>query len=208
MLLFAALLTACGSNDDADPTAAPVEPTTEATATEVEPTIASTTVATPAMATPMAQASPVGIASPSAIATPVASPEGLATPASVVVPVVDTATDDSASTPVATRTLAGTVILPGTINQDFVVSDDGCVGLGEFSSMQAGRQVVVRDETGSIIGVAELAAGDAADACSWTFLVEVPESTFYAVTIPMVTERVYTHAEIIHSESEIEISLP
>jgi hypothetical protein len=215
MLMLAVLLTACGSDDDdPEPTDEPAPPTTQPTATESEPAIVSTpapspTIATPGgVASPVAQASPAGIASPAAIATPVASPDALATPAGAIVPVAGEDIVNADGTPVAMRTLYGTVTLPGTINQDFVVSETGCAGLGAFSSVRAGQQLVVRDEDGGIAGVTELVASDNAETCAWTFQLEVPESDFYAVAIPMVTERVYTHAEIVHSEGEIVLSLP
>lgn len=104
-------------------------------------------------------------------------------------------------------TLAGQVILPGTENEAFILSDEGCVGLGANADMRADRQLVVRDETGTIIGVTTLEAAGEADGCAWEFSLEVPESAFYAVSVPMKTEMVFTHDEIEQGGDEIAIPL-
>jgi len=214
-LLLALVLTACGNDgdDDNEPTSAPVQPTQAATAT-VEPTIASPAatpmviasprVASPVAGTPVAVGSPVVVATPVAAASPVASP--IASPEAdvAVIPVAVNAEATEAST----KVLTGTVSLPGTPNQDFVIADDGCVGLGAYSAVRSGQQVVVRDQSGAIIGVSELAASGSAVVCSWEFSVEVPESAYYAVSIPMVTERVFGADEVASSNGQIDLELP
>ena len=155
--------------------------------------------------TPGVIASPGITASPAGMASPVA-----ATPAGGTVIVLPdsageaTPADDAA----ATTTLTGRVELAGNVNEAYVLTDAGCVGLGNNADLREGRQVVVRSETGTIVGVTTLAAADAGDECAWTFSVEVPESEFYAVSIPMTTELVFTQNEIDENDGEITILLP
>jgi hypothetical protein len=106
------------------------------------------------------------------------------------------------------QTLSGTVSLPGTINERFVIADDGCVGLGRYAGVQAGQQVVVRNEIGGIVGVAELEATGSAVVCTWTFEVEVAESSYYTVSIPMLSERVFSADDVTDSSGQIELLLP
>jgi hypothetical protein len=214
MLLLAVLLTACGSDDDDEPTAAPVEPTATVAATvastpDREEATPGTLVASPVTAgTPIA--SPVAGASP--VATPVtgATPMAGATPDAGSGGIVAPVTTGGDGTPVAGGLLAlsGTVSLPGTINERFVISDDGCVGLGKYAGVQAGQQVVVKDEVGAIIGVTQLEATESAVVCSWIFEVAVPESGFYAVSIPLIAEHVYTGEDVAANGGHVELELP
>jgi hypothetical protein len=218
MVLLALLVAACGDEDESgDATeeattvsAVTTEAAEEPTEIATEPGDASTpvsaaspaTLATPAIAvaSPVAAASPVGIASPVAMATPESSDAAVA-------PVTGSAESTPADETASAVTLSGEVTLPGTAGETFVIAAEGCVGLNGYSDMRAGRQLVVRDETGTIIGVTEIEASDATDACSWTFSVEVPESHFYAVSIPMEVEHVYTHDEVEADGGEIEVPL-
>jgi len=225
IIVLALLLVACGSDDEESaPTAAPVVPTQAAA--ETEPAIAtseSTSDAGPAtpgslIASPFVSATP--IASPVAGGTPiaVASPVVGATPVVVASPVTSgtsgagfdaMAVPGAAGNPVpGVQALYGTVTLPGTINEGFVIADDGCVGLGRYAGVEAGQQVIVRDGQGNIIGVTELAATESSVVCSWTFEAEVPESGYYAVSIPTVGERVYAGEDVAASDGRIELELP
>lgn len=182
------------------------------------------TGATPELGeSPASVASPVGIATPAPTASPgVVAPVGAATPATIASPVAATpAAADMAPPPVsddmatpddeaaaATFTLNGRVELAGNLNEAFVLTGEGCVGLGRNADMREGRQVVVRSETGMIIGVTTLDAVYAGDNCAWSFTLDVPESTFYAVSIPLKTELVFTHDDIEQNDGEITIILP
>jgi hypothetical protein len=55
--------------------------------------------------------------------------------------------------------------------------------------------------------VTTLQASSATDACVWDFTLEVPESAFYAVSIPMEVEYVFTSDEVEQSGGQIEIPL-
>ncbi len=208
LTVLALLLVACGGDSGDDEPTATAEPTTEVVATIAEPTTPavtepSTPVASPAAATPVDSgstpiATPVlAVATPD-IATPVASP--------VTDPAGMAAVPDSNDA--ATQTLTGTVLLPGTANERFVISDDGCIGLGEYAGLQAGQQVIVRNETGVVIGIANLAATGSAVVCSWTFEIEVPVSDYYEVSIPMRAEQVYAANDVAASDGQIELTLP
>jgi hypothetical protein len=172
-------------------------------------------------ASPVAAASPVGMASPVA-----ASPEAIAamagatpmtmaspvasTPAAsnVVVPPVSGDDATPASSPAATITLNGEIELSGNENQAYVLSNSGCVGLGSNADLQEGRQLVVRNESGMIIGVTTLEAAERTDVCAWAFSVNVAESEFYAVSIPMRMELVFTHDDIAETNGDVTIILP
>jgi hypothetical protein len=188
-----------------------------------------TSAVVPANATPVLGASPIPIATPvvGGSAEPIASPvvggfpvlgvtPGViaspvsATPAGGIVIVLPDGEDEAtpADDAAAATTLNGRVELAGNLNEAYVLTDDGCVGLGNNADLREGRQVVVRSETGTIVGVTTLEATDAGDECAWTFLVEVPESEFYAVSIPMTTELVFTQDDIEENDGEITILLP
>lgn len=211
IVALALLLAACGSDDESDPTVAPERPTQVAEQTATGPATLSATPELPA-ATPEA--------SPATAATPLASPVGIGSPIAAASPVVGgtpgagpsanaIALPVGAGTPASGRqVLSGTVSLPGTINEGFVIADDGCVGLGRYTGVEPGQQVIVRDGQGDIIGVTELAATDSAVVCRWTFAADVPASDYYAVSIPSVAEHVYTGDEVSASGGRIELELP
>jgi hypothetical protein len=225
MIVLAGLLVACGGDDDNDePT---VEPTTDVTpTTEVQPTEESTTeVATPdasPIASPVASpvidtiASPVAspvvgaaaspVASPVVVASPGASPVADASPVAGALPVGEGATNGEGS--MEGHLLSGTVTLPGTINERYVISGDGCVGLGRYAGVEAGQQVVVKDESGTIVAVTTLAATDSQVDCSWTFEAEVPASDFYTVTLPLIAEHVFSAEDVARSNGELQLTLP
>lgn len=218
MIVLALLLVACGNDEeDGDPTVAPLEPTLAAVPTELA--TATTSVSTPAPglatpATPVIGATPV--ASPVTAATPIASPAGgipvvIASPAADATPgagaiAVPGGAGDASDA--GMRVLRGTVSLPGTINEAFVIADDGCVGLGRYAGLQAGQQVIVRDGQGAIVAVTDLAATDSSVVCGWTFSADVPEAEYYAISIPVAGERVYAGDDVAASDGEVELVLP
>jgi hypothetical protein len=221
MVLLALLIAACGSDDSEEtPTAEPAGETVSTTAPEDAATEAATEIATPEteaeVGTPVVMATPGAMATPSVArieASPVAiaSPVVMATPddsSAIVAPVggaADSATPVSGSGEMVT--LRGEVTLPGTPGETYVIADNACVGLNGYSDMKAGRQLVVRDETGTIVGVTEIEASDATDACSWSFSLDVPQSAFYAVSVPMEVEHIFTQEEIEQSSGEITVPL-
>jgi len=198
MALLAIGLVACGSTSSEKTPASEAASTNEppTSTVQVVPTLASTPGAT-VIATP----------GTSPVASPVELPAGIETGTPVVSP---------ASSPVASPvakvastaavTLAGVVVLPGTPNQDFLVTDDGCVGLGAHAGLAVGQQVVVRNESGTIVGVTQLEAGGDRVSCEWNYTVEVPASMYYEVTLPMVGEHVYSAYEV--EDGPVRLELP
>lgn len=204
---------------------------------EATPATGASPVASPVgvaeTASPVGEASPV--ASP--VASPEASPmaallpetnarmnaatQGVAaspvssTPAAVaVVPPAGASASPGASpiaspeaSPAASVMLTGRVELEGAENTAWTITGKGCVGLGSNADLGVGHQVVIRDEAGVIIGVTALEASDEPDACVWTFAIAVPDSDYYAVSIPMRTELVFSHDEIDTNGGEITIIL-
>jgi hypothetical protein len=229
MLLLSIVLVSCGAGDDeeAEPTAEPTtvvesEPTTSANvgipgtpaievdedeATPVEVTVVATPApanATPAvsndaspMASPVVAASPVTSSFASPVASPVASPQMIAS-------LVASPTE----TPVVMIEMMGLVTLDGVENTAYILTDEGCVGLGQYSGLHDGRQVVVRNEAGTIISVASLEAAEGVEGCAWDFVVQVPESDFYSVSIPMVFEQVFPQAQVRGDNGKVVIALP
>lgn len=237
MILVALLLAACGNDDDGEATevaTTAVETATEAATEEatgtaaVEETAAIETVAAAAESSPAASAVPIRMATPAAeppaastpaMATPVVTSPAAASPAPAspvaaspvaatpaVMPLV--AATDPAATPVAAEiALSGTVELAGTANEAWVMTDVGCVGLGARADLKAGRQLVVRDATGTIVGVTTLEASDETDTCAWTFSLTVPASAFYEVSVPMAVEHVFTRQEVEQRGGEIVVPI-
>ncbi len=180
LVLLAGVLVACGGGSDDDEST--VVPTaTESTSIEETPT----TVTEPPAST--------------TAASPVASPQAIAVASPVASPV---------ATPRTTWQLDGTVMLPGTENQNFVLGGDGCLGLGEYAGVGVGQQVVVKNAAGSIIGLTALESGGSTGQCVWTFEVEVPVSDFYTVSLPLTYERVYSDADLAVIDGRLQITLP
>ena len=44
--------------------------------------------------------------------------------------------------------LTGTIVLNGNENETYVITEEGCVGLGTHEDLHEGRQLVIRDESG------------------------------------------------------------
>ncbi|HYH11377.1 MAG TPA: hypothetical protein VD789_03395 [Thermomicrobiales bacterium] len=222
MVLLALLIAACGADDEEDDPTAEVTETVaatgeaEGTATEAatEDAAVGADPGTPiAASTPAAAATPATVASPAADATPVivATPAADATPVGSGAAAIPAGATPDSATPAAVSgasiSLSGQVVLPGTLNETFVIAENGCVGLNGYSDMRAGRQLVVRDQDGTIVGVTTLRASDATDTCAWDFSIDVPESSFYAVSIPMEVEHVFTSEDIEQNGGEIEVPL-
>ena len=238
LLLVSIVLVSCSVGEDDEPastdapTSPPVstrisEPTADTdvgipgtpafeVAGEATPATADGTPAEEMMATPEGATMPASIASP--IASPVASPS--ASP--VATPQVDASPE---ATPMAASgmivppapepteppmmiELKGTIVLNGNENEAYVLTDEGCIGLGTYEGLHGGRQVVVRDERGTIVSVTTLETVEDAGGCAWEFVASVPESEFYAISIPMEFEQVFPGAMVAESNGEVTIELP
>ena len=207
MAVFAVVLAACGE-EDAEPTAEP----TSAAVNTVEDEDSAIDEIVDEDSTPTVSGTPDVAATPEAITAASPAVIALASPAAATPePSVGAVPADISATPASgsliAATLSGSVVLPGMANQAYVISEDGCVGIGSFAGLEAGQQVVIRDAAGAIIGVTELGASDATDSCQWVFQLEVPESTFYSVELPMIAQHVYTQEEVASANGEIELTL-
>lgn len=200
LFALSAILVACGSEDEEDPTPEPtptVEATTAATETEeAEETEESTTsgVATPdesgMAATPVDTAIVATPGDNAVSATPVeAAPVATAVEPTVVM------------TPVT-----ASVEFTGAEQRDYMITEEGCVGIGEWSPLKTGAQVIVRDATGTVVDVAELETAEGTDGCSWTADLSVPDSEFVSISIPMVTEVWFDQAEF--EAGDVFITIP
>lgn len=182
-------------DEDATPTSA-VVPMDEATG--ATPNVVSTPVSA---ATPVVDA-----AAPDMVATPVvdASPEATPLGAALTPPTPADGAEDGEPTTIIP--LSGRVVLRGSENEAYIRANDGCIGLGQHSDMRVGRQVVVRDESGTIVGVTTLEAAET-EGCAWSFSLEVPESEFYSVAVPMKTEMVFTQEDVSEGNGDLEVPL-
>lgn len=180
------LLAACGNDADPEPTAT-VAPTVTS-----EPTGTTAAVSTPLPATPLTSLQPGATPNPSPAASPLASP------AATLV----------AAIPDGMVQIQGTLALNGKQNVDYVLTDQGCVGLGAYGALSAGRQIVVRDEHNTIIGVGVLEATEHESACEWSFDVTVDASEWYLVQIPMTVEYVFSAGEVQASGGQVQIRIP
>lgn len=214
LIVFAVLvpliLAGCGSDDsDNDPTA-----TVASTATKVPtkvPTEGAAVSASPTTATSVVATSSPAATVISTTATPGATP--VASPASAnSTPLAATPMTSDQATPIATDgsvvDIHGRVTLDGVENADYIVTEDGCIGIGKYASLGVGQQIVIRDAAGLIVGVATLEASDAATGCQWTFEVTVPVSDFYDVRIPMTAEYIFSGEDVRDHNGEIELIIP
>lgn len=190
LILIGGVLAACGSDEDASPTATTV-PTTEPTA--AAPTEQSDGdndedgSSTPEAATPVSETA--------------ATPQVRAVESAPSVAVQE-------ETAVALVPMSGTLTLDGREQQDYTLTDDGCVGVGDWRMLKPGAQVIVRDAAGTVVDIALLEAGDNADTCSWNFELEAPDTDFFSVSIPMVTEVWFAADDAAVQSGEIELTVP
>lgn len=199
LVLIGGLLAACGSDEDASPTATTSATTVPTDPPSMEPTTSETSpgaddgtptmsdAATPQAATPVSETAATPLVQPVGSATAVAKQEE---PAVDLVP------------------MSGTLTLDGREQQDYTATENGCVGLGDWRMLKPGTQVILRDATGTVVDIAELEAEDSADTCAWSFELEAPDTDFFSVSIPMVTEVWFAADDAAVQAGEIELTVP
>lgn len=210
---------------DASPAATPAMPDATPALADATPALAHATPVGEIEASPIASpgASPVASPDASPISSPVASPvtddpadmAGEATPAALVdseaaapsQPLEEEAHEPE-PTEVPMAAIAGTLTLDGREQQDYSISSDGCIGLGEWRQLKPGTQVIVRDATGTVVDIATLESRDSDDACSWSFAIDVPGADFFSVSIPMVTEVWFDQNDPSVQSGELELFVP
>lgn len=97
-----------------------------------------------------------------------------------------------------TYLLGGTFVLFGTAGDEFFITQGGCFGRGGYNDIGVGTQVIIRDETNSIISSGEFEPDPNAkrDQCKFVFYIEVPSAKFYSISITHRGEMVYSKAEM------------
>jgi hypothetical protein len=97
--------------------------------------------------------------------------------------------DGNKETPTTTtqqrHVITGTFTLLGTEGDDFLNLTTGCTGTGGYDDVQAGLQVTVSDQTGTVIGNGALGSGETiGEGCQFRFQVDnVPLATFYRLEV-------------------------
>lgn len=202
LLLVGGILVACGSeDDDASPTAttAPTVAAVATTAIDAEATPVGSPAATPVGAEATPEKSLDTGSQEDLVQTPQVQP---------IVPVPEETEEAIEPTPVPMVALAGTLTLDGRAQQDYTLSEEGCVGLGEWRQLKPGAQVIVRDAAGTVVDIATLEGHDSGDECSWTFAIDAPGADFFSVSIPMVTEVWFDQNDPAVQSGELELLVP
>lgn len=117
-----------------------------------------------------------------------------------------------------THTITGTFTLLGQnedaitneyIEGEFISVDGGCAGTGGYDDIEAGLQVTVSNESGTVIGTGALGQGTEVDAgCEFPFKVEnVPVAKFYKVEVGRRGTVSYSHADMEAASWKVELSL-
>ena len=106
-----------------------------------------------------------------------------------------------------THSLAGKVAVEPTEGEMYqalqvarYIGEDGCVGIGGYSDVQEGAQVVVKDGEGAILAVSSLGAGRIVVpplACLFPFAVEgIPLRDFYSIEVSHRGALSYSYADL------------
>lgn len=210
LLILSVVLAACGNDDskestpEATATRSPVLPTEMPVITEVAEATPTTTERATATSSAAIIASPAVASQPVQAVTPTIVMVTEATPAMATTATVQASPVVASPVPEVSTPVAVTVVLNGTEQVDYVITQEGCLGLGQWRSLKPGAQVVVRDANGTVMDIATLEPGD--DGCSWTAEVTAPGTEFVSVSIPMMTEMWFTQADI--ESGNVELTLP
>ena len=194
LFVLSAILTACGNDNDAEGTA--------------EPTATRQPVATIAAADDgTAEAEPAATRDTRTVAVMDASPTIVEVTAATPIPGESTVVAATPATEsAATNPVQATFILTGVEQQDFLVTDEGCVGLGDRRGLKPGAQVIVRDASGTVVDVSELQPGESGDGCSWVADLSVPDSEFVSISVPMIADVWFSQSDL--GSGMVEITLP
>jgi hypothetical protein len=116
------------------------------------------------------------------------------------------------------HTITGTFTLLGQnedsvssdyVEGEFISVDGGCAGTGRYDDIEAGLQVTVSNETGTVIGTGALGQGTEVDAgCEFPFTVgNVPVAKFYKVEVGRRGTVNYSYADMEAASWKAELSL-
>ena len=210
LILVGGILAACGSEDEADPTPVPTQAAVDPTATTAaDPTIAPTDEATEAAASPMASPMASPVATPAIESTPVnESDSDSDTDSDTAVAAVPVGDSETTPTEVSMQDLNGTLTLEGREQVDFTLTEEGCVGVGEWRQLKPGAQVIVKDASGTVVDIAELEGESGGDTCSWSFAFSAPVGDYFSISIPMITEVWFAADDAWVESGMIELFVP
>lgn len=208
LILVGGILAACGSEDEADPTPVPTQAAVDPTATTAaDPTIAPTDEATEAAASPMASPMASPVATPATESTPVNESDS-DTDSDTAVAAVPVGDSETTPTEVSMQDLNGTLTLEGREQVDFTLTEEGCVGVGEWRQLKPGAQVIVKDASGTVVDIAELEGESGGDTCSWSFAFSAPVGDYFSISIPMITEVWFAADDAWVESGMIELFVP
>ena len=208
LILVGGILAACGSEDEADPTPVPTQAAFDPTATTAaDPTIARTDEATEAAASPMASPMASPVATPATESTPVNESDS-DTDSDTAVAAVPVGDSETPPTEVSMQDLNGTLTLEGREQVDFTLTEEGCVGVGEWRQLKPGAQVIVKDASGTVVDIAELEGESGGDTCSWSFAFSAPVGDYFSISIPMITEVWFAADDAWVESGMIELFVP
>lgn len=85
----------------------------------------------------------------------------------------------------------------------------GCVAFGGYDDIQAGAQITVKDQTGTIIGIGELEPIYTVDGdrCVFVFSLDVPEATFYTLEMGRRGEQAYSRQDLEQAGWRVDLSI-
>ena len=103
---------------------------------------------------------------------------------------------------------AGDKSAPTTTTRFFDLTT-GCTGTGGYDDVEAGLQVTVSDQTGTVIGNGALGSGQTiAEGCQFRFRVNnVPLATFYRVAVGRRGELSYSLDQMKQANWSVELTL-
>ena len=83
-----------------------------------------------------------------------------------------------------------------------------CTGIGGYSNIHPGAEVMVLDGSGAIVGVGDLSRGDGTTVlCIFGFTVPVKQADFYTIEIARRAGPTYSHDELVADEWTVSLSL-
>jgi hypothetical protein len=105
--------------------------------------------------------------------------------------------------------LVGVLELKGEPWEQFINMPD-CMGLGGYEDIRPGTRITVKDQSGTIVAVTELAPDPLSedfDECSFQFVAEVPEAEFYTISMRRRGDITFSFDELEQADWSVELSL-
>ena len=109
-----------------------------------------------------------------------------------------------------TYRIVGSFELFGKEADDFAsLGPSGCTGIGGYSDIATGQQVIIRNQSGDIIATSQFEPDPTASSkdCRFVFVAEVPDATFYSFEIGRRGELAYSKQEMEDNDWRVEFAL-